>query len=155
VYCDTPEETAKWKTAMQHQIDIAPETKDGENVPYSRPGASSPLGGSPRRTFRTMRSDSWRGEDADVPTLLQELEDLRSEVATLKSEVSLYEKSEKHEEFQEARLGAPRTRARRGSVLEDGTPVALEPREMERMKQIFSLFDVQGIYIFILFFIAF
>lgn len=128
---------------MQQQLDNAPDVADGEQVPYARFGASSPTG-SPRQgaSFvlnRTSRSDSWRGEEIDVPTMLLELDDLRSEVSTLRSELVLYQKAEKHGERRPA--GG---RQRRGSVLDDGTAIALEPRELERMKQIFSLFDKES-----------
>ncbi|OQR86475.1 inorganic pyrophosphatase [Achlya hypogyna] len=141
VYCDSDEERNKWMATMQQQLDLAPEVADGELAPYGRNGAASPTG-SPRagQSFRTLRSDSWRGEDADLPVLLTELEDLRSQVSTLRSELAVYEKTEKNVSDIKSRGG----RQRRGSILEDGTPIALEPREMERMKQIFSLFDSNG-----------
>ncbi|KAH9147186.1 hypothetical protein AeRB84_008685, partial [Aphanomyces euteiches] len=141
LYTDSAEETAKWIATMQEQLNNAPEVPDGEQVPYSRFGASSPIGsphqGSGLVVNRSTRSDSWRGEDIDVPTMLLELDDLRSEVSTLRSELVLYQKAEKHGDRRPVGGG----RQRRGSVLEDGTAIALEPRELERMKQIFSLFD--------------
>ncbi|OQR81722.1 inorganic pyrophosphatase [Thraustotheca clavata] len=140
VYTDSDEERNKWMQAMQEQLNNAPDIADGEFAPYARHGASSPSG-SPRAApvYRTLRSDSWRGEDVDVSNMLTELEDLRSQVETLRSELVVYEKTEKRGEVR-----SRGTRQRRGSVLEDGTPIALEPREMERMKQIFSLFDSNG-----------
>ncbi|ETV93681.1 hypothetical protein H310_12448 [Aphanomyces invadans] len=142
VYTDTEDEKVKWIATMQKQLDDAPEIPDGEQVPYARFGASSPTGsprhgGHPTILNRSNRSDSWRGEEIDVPTMLLELEDLRSEVSTLRSELVLFQKAEKHGEHR--RPGGARNR--RGSVLDDGTAIALEPRELERMKQIFSLFD--------------
>ncbi|KAF0720567.1 Aste57867_207 [Aphanomyces stellatus] len=145
VYTDTEDEKAKWISTMQKQLDNAPEVPDGEQVPYARFGASSPTG-SPRAAGpgafnRTARSDSFKGEDLDVSSMLTELEDLRSEVTTLRSELVLFQKTEK------AATGGSRPaggRARRGSVLDDGTAIALEPRELERMKQIYLLFDKDG-----------
>jgi hypothetical protein len=97
---------------MQEQLNKAPEIRDGESVPYIRFGASSPrhesssFSSSPKASssfssssFRNLRSDSWRGEDVDVLSILQELEDLRSTVTTLRSELAVYEKTEKKEHY--------------------------------------------------------
>jgi inorganic pyrophosphatase len=145
VYTETPEEQTRWVDAMQSVIDAAPDRNDGEAVHYSRPIASSPSG-SPRAaieggaSFRgVQRKDSWREEDADMMAMQTELEDLRSEVTTLKAELASYEQTEK-------RYGTEITalRTRRGSVLDDGTEVSLDPRDLERMRGIFQLFDQQG-----------
>lgn len=60
-------------------------------------------------------------------------------MTTLKAELASYEQAEKRygTEISAARM-------RRGSVLDDGTELSIEPREMERMRAIFNLFDVQG-----------
>ncbi|KAF1786005.1 PH domain-like [Phytophthora cactorum] len=129
VYTDSSEDQQKWIDVMQQCIDNAPDKKDGEKVEYTRPGAS----------FRSKRSDSWREEDPDVLSMAVELEDLRSEVTTLKAELASYEQAEKRYGTE---ISAARTR--RGSVLDDGTELSIEPREMERMRAIFNLFDVQG-----------
>lgn len=140
VYTETAEERAQWIAAMQQLIDAVPNTKKGAaSFAYTRPVASSPTS-SPRNSFRLSRNDSWRDEDVDVPSVLTELEDLRAEVAQLRGEVASYEQTEKKygtEIIQELR-------GRRGSVLDDGTQVNIEPREMERMRAIFDLFDTQG-----------
>jgi inorganic pyrophosphatase len=139
VYTDTPEEQENWMKTMQHLIDIAPDTKDGENVAYSRPIASP--SSSPREnSFRMVRQDSWREEEFDIPSMAQELEDLRSEVATLRAELVSYEKTEKKYNAEII----SEMRARHGSVLDDGTQVNIEPREIERLRAIFNLFDQKG-----------
>lgn len=139
VYTETPEEQSQWLETMQRLIDAAPDKKDGEAVAYTRPVAASPSS-SPRNSIRITRKDSWREEDVDVPAVLTELEDLRAEVAQLRGELASYEQTEK-------KYGTEiisEMRARRGSVLDDGTQVNIEPREMERMRAIFDLFDTQG-----------
>lgn len=139
VYTETEEEQEAWIDAMQAQIDAAPDKKDGELVAPTRPVASSPSS-SPRGSFRMMRKDSWREEDLDVPSMVQELEDLRAQVAQLRAELVSYEKTEERYGTEIIR----EMRARRGSVLDDGTQLNIEPREMERMRAIFELFDHQG-----------
>lgn len=138
VYTDSAEEQQTWMAAMQSVIDSAPSEKnDGTDVAYVRPVASSPMS-SPR--VRMTRKDSWREEEIDLPATVIELEDLRAEVATLRAEVKSYEATEK-------RYGTEiisDLRTRRGSVLDDGTQVNIDPREIERMRAIFALFDQQG-----------
>lgn len=132
VYTDTPEERTTWMNTMQELINKAPETVDGVSVGDARPVASSP-----QASNRLSRADSWRSEDIDVDSLLQEVEDLRSQVANARSELVSYEKTQ--EKSDEVSM-----RQRRGSILEDGTEVDLEPQEMERMRNIFNLFDSEG-----------
>ncbi|TMW58177.1 hypothetical protein Poli38472_011765 [Pythium oligandrum] len=141
VYTETEEEQTAWIAAMQTAIDMAPEKSDGESVAYQRPVASSPTS-SPRAgsSFRIVRKDSWREEDVDVPAVVTELEDLRAEVTQLRAELATYEQTEKRYGTEIIR----EMRGRRGSVLDDGTQVNIEPREMERMRAIFDLFDTQG-----------
>ncbi|CAI5716644.1 unnamed protein product [Peronospora destructor] len=140
VYTGDGRRPTQWFEVMQKCIDNAPDKKDGERVEYVRPVASSPSSASPKSaSFRSKRSDSWREEDPDVLSMTVELEDLRSEVATLKAELASYEQAEKRY-GQEVKS----VLKRRGSVLDDGTELNIEPREMERMRAIFNLFDVQG-----------
>ncbi|TYZ57795.1 hypothetical protein PybrP1_012033 [[Pythium] brassicae (nom. inval.)] len=143
VYTETAEEQQRWLSVMQAAIDNAPDKSASTSVPYLRPIASSPSS-SPRAgsTARMVRKDSWREEvdDVDVAQMTVELEDLRSEVATLRAELASYEQTEK-------KYGSEiisELRVRRGSVLDDGTQLSIEPREMERMRAIFELFDQQG-----------
>ncbi|KAJ0393251.1 hypothetical protein ATCC90586_000533 [Pythium insidiosum] len=139
VYTETQDEQERWLATMQRLLDAAPDKSDGETVSYTRPVAASPTS-SPRNSFRITRKDSWREEDVDVPAVLTEVEDLRAEVAQLRAELASYEETEKKYGQEIIR----ELRGRRGSVLDDGTQVNIEPREMERMRAIFNLFDTQG-----------
>uniref|UniRef100_M4BYR4 inorganic diphosphatase n=1 Tax=Hyaloperonospora arabidopsidis (strain Emoy2) TaxID=559515 RepID=M4BYR4_HYAAE len=140
VYTETAADQLKWLEVMQKCIDNAPDRKDGARVEYVRPVASSPAASPKGASFRAKRSDSWREEDPDVLSMAVELADLRSEVTTLKAELASYEQAEKR--YGEDALVTDRTR--RGTVLDDGTELNIEPREMERMRAIFNLFDVQS-----------
>lgn len=141
VYTETTDEQEQWLAAMQTAIDNSPDKSEGASVPYQRPIASSPSSSPRGGSSRMLRKDSWREEDdLDVQTMAIELEDLRSEVATLRAELASYEQTEK--KYGTEIISEMRTR--RGSVLDDGTQLNIEPREMERMRAIFELFDHQG-----------
>ncbi|KAF1327288.1 Inorganic pyrophosphatase, partial [Globisporangium splendens] len=142
VYTETAEEQQQWLDVMQSVIDNSADKSEGTSVVYQRPIASSPSS-SPRAGFTRMtRKDSWREEEEelDIQTMAIELSDVRSEVATLRAELASYVQTEK--KYGTEIISEMRTR--RGSVLDDGTQVNIEPREMERMRAIFELFDHQG-----------
>lgn len=137
VYTDTPKEHEDWVSIMQTQIDAAPEKEDVASMTYARPIASSPTYSTGKGCGLT-RTASWQEEEADMSAMVQELEDLRSEVTTLRAELASYEKTQQRYKMKSF------AGTRRGSILEDGTAVNIEPLEMERMRAIFNLFDTQG-----------
>ena len=126
-------------TAIQEQLNRAPDKRDGHFIPHTRPLPPSP---SKPIAFKDVTSDG-----PNVHSMVEELGDLRSEIANLRSELTGYRTSSKELPIDGNKSADPKTeyrkslRERRGSVLQDGTFIDIEPNEMAIMRQIFDLFD--------------
>ncbi len=123
---------------MQQQLDKAPESCEGEVVPRLRPIA---IKAQEDTDEGIIRGQSWRGEAMDTQWMMQELQDLRSEVTSLRGTVVAYERIEKISPNGKIPNLAINSRE---SVLSDGTEVAIRPSELETMRQIFNLFAKHG-----------